>query len=255
MMSLQEHGPDTFVGVGPGYPWGGLYGGQIVAQALRAAALTVEDRLNVHSLHAFFIRRGEPGEPIRFEVDRLRNGSSFVTRSVVARQSTAAILNMSASFQIDEPGVDIQGADAPPFADPDGLEETTWSPMFARRYPMTRGAGRAVGWLRMLEEVGDEAGLQACALAYMSDDLPTEAVMALHPDLGSDWSEQGWMTASLDHAIWFHRPVRAEGWLLQDFCCDGLVKSRGLAVGRIFTQEGTHVASVAQEVLLRPPRP
>src|SRR3954447_2893715 len=93
MMSLEEHGADTYVGVGPQYPWGGLYGGQIVAQALRAASNTVDPAFRVHSLHAYFIRRGDADEPIRFEVDRIRNGRSFVTRLVVARQATGAILN------------------------------------------------------------------------------------------------------------------------------------------------------------------
>src|SRR5262249_31145841 len=108
MMTLEPHGPDTYVGVGPRYPWGGLYGGQIVAQALRAAAATVDADYRVHSLHAYFIRRGDHEEPIRFEVDRIRNGRSFVTRLVVARQAVGAILNMSASFQVDEPGPDAQ---------------------------------------------------------------------------------------------------------------------------------------------------
>ncbi|HEV3226738.1 MAG TPA: acyl-CoA thioesterase domain-containing protein, partial [Acidimicrobiales bacterium] len=107
MMNLEPHGPDTFVGIGPKYPWGGLYGGQIVAQALRAATLTVEPAFRVHSLHAYFIRRGDHEQPIRFEVDRIRNGRSFVTRSVIARQPVGAILNMSASFQIDEPAPDM----------------------------------------------------------------------------------------------------------------------------------------------------
>jgi acyl-CoA thioesterase-2 len=118
MLTLEEHGPDTFVGTGPRYPWGGLYGGQIVAQALRAAAHTVEDRFRVHSLHAYFIRRGDHSAPIRFEVDRLRDGRSFVTRAVVARQAGGAILNLSASFQVDEEAIDVQTAVPPAAADP-----------------------------------------------------------------------------------------------------------------------------------------
>jgi hypothetical protein len=133
MLDLEPHGPDTFVGVGPRYPWGGLYGGQIVAQALRAAAHTVEPQYRVHSLHAYFIRRGDHTEPIRFEVDRLRNGRSFVTRAVVARQSTGAILNMSASFQVDESGGDIDAAEMPAVRPPDAVEDDTWSPFFDRR--------------------------------------------------------------------------------------------------------------------------
>ena len=96
---LEPHGPDTFVGEGPRYPWGGLFGGQIVAQAFNAAARTVDTGLGVHSLRAYFIRRGDHTEPIRFEVDRIRNGRSFATRRVVARQAIGAILNLEASFQ------------------------------------------------------------------------------------------------------------------------------------------------------------
>src|SRR5512133_1394882 len=106
MMQLEQHGPDTWVGEGPRYPWGGLYGGQIVAQALQAAALTVDPRFLPHSLHAYFIRRGDHAQPVRFEVDRVRDGRSFVTRAVVARQSMGAILNLSASFQVAEAAVE-----------------------------------------------------------------------------------------------------------------------------------------------------
>src|SRR5215468_6530141 len=108
LFELEAHGPDTYVGVGPRYPWGGLYGGQIVAQALRAAALTVDEELAPHSLRAYFIRRGDHDEPIRFEVDRIRNGRSFCTRRVVARQAIGAILNLEASFQLPEATADLQ---------------------------------------------------------------------------------------------------------------------------------------------------
>ena len=108
LFDLEPHGPDTFVGIGPRYPWGGLYGGQIVAQALRAAAGTVDTGLSVHSLRSYFIRRGDHTEPIRFEVDRIRNGRSFSTRRVIARQAVGAILNLEASFQTPEAFRDLQ---------------------------------------------------------------------------------------------------------------------------------------------------
>jgi acyl-CoA thioesterase-2 len=252
MMALEAHGPDTFVGVGPRYPWGGLYGGQIVAQGLRAAAATVDPVFRVHSLHAYFIRRGADDEPIRFEVDRLRNGRSFVTRAVVARQSAGAILNMAASFQVDEEATDVQAAEAPPAPPPDSLPPTSWNPMFDRRSLRRLGAGRAAAWLRILDRPGDDPVLHACALAYLSDDLPTEAVVMLQPQV-RDSSEEDWMTASLDHAIWFHRPVQADGWQLHDLRCHGLLSSRGVAVGHDFSGDA-HVATVAQEVLVRPRR-
>lgn len=256
MMQLEPHGTDVFVGVGPRYPWGGLYGGQIVAQGLRAAAATVDEQLRVHSLHAYFIRRGDPEEPIRFEVDRLRNGRSFATRQVVARQSVGAILTMSLSFQVEEGGHDVQIAALPEVAAPDELESTSWSTMFDRRFAVPRAGedGRALAWLRMLDDVGDDPVLQACALAYLSDDLPTDAVVALHPERPaptSDAFEFGFMSASLDHAVWFHRPLAADAWHLHDITCHGYLSSRGLAVGHVLTPDGTHVATVAQEVLLR----
>ena len=255
MMNLEPHGPDTFVGIGPKYPWGGLYGGQIVAQALRAATLTVEPHFRVHSLHAYFIRRGDHEEPIRFEVDRIRNGRSFVTRSVVARQPIGAILNLSASFQVDEPAPDMQIAVPPPVPKPDALAGMNWMAMFERRFaPRADEKGRAVAWLRMVDEVGDDPAMNACALAYMSDDLPTDAVVALlYPDrVPGEWDgPHSFWTASLDHAIWFHRPLRVDDWQLQEFTCHGLISSRGLSVGHVFDTEGVHLATISQEVLLR----
>src|SRR6478736_6886894 len=114
ILDLAEHGPDTYVGVGPQYPWGGLYGGQIVAQALRAATLTIDEGFVVHSLRAYFIRRGDHNEPVRYEVDRIRNGRSFATRRVVARQPVGAILNLEASFQRLEHSADIETVSLPP---------------------------------------------------------------------------------------------------------------------------------------------
>jgi acyl-CoA thioesterase II len=247
----------VYVGVGPDYPWGGLYGGQIVAQALRAGAATVEEQFDVHSLHAYFVRRGDSREPIRYEVDRLRNGRSFVTRRVVARQAVGAILTMELSFQVDEAGHDVQIAGLPDVPGPDDLDGETWSTMFERRFATPRNAleGRGIAWLRMRDAVPDDPLLQACALAYLSDDLPTDAVVALHPERpgaeGGDAFGEGFMSASLDHAIWFHRPLVAHEWHVHDFASHAYLSSRGLAIGHVLTQQGTHVATIAQEVLLR----
>ena len=261
MMALEPHGPDTYVGVGPRYPWGGLYGGQIVAQALRAASLTVEPEFRAHSLHAYFIRRGDDSEPIRFEVDRIRNGRSFVTRRVEARQSIGAILTMAASFQVGEEAPEVQTAEMPSVPAPDELPSDGWSGIFDRRFAPARGLkGRASGWLRLTEAVDDDPSLHACGLAYVSDDLPTDAVVTLHPDAPdpSAWSTEvpdfesfPFWTASLDHAIWFHRPLRADEWQLQDFVCHGLMGSRAVSLGHVFTAAGVHVATIAQEVLIR----
>jgi len=253
MMRLEPHGSDTYVGVGPSYPWGGLYGGQIVAQSLRAAAMSVEDALAVHSLHAYFIRLGDADQPIRFEVDRIRSGKSFVMRRVVARQSGGAILNMAASFQAPEDSPEIQSVAPGDLPDPETVESDSWSPVFDRRsVARFEEPGRARSWMRMSEVLGDDPMIQSCALAWLSDDLPTEAVVALHPDRSAPGSEESpFWGASLDHAVWFHRPMRADEWHVHEFTCHGLMSSRGLALGHVFTRDGSHVATVTQEVLLR----
>jgi len=256
MMALEPHGPDTFVASGPRYPWGGLYGGQIVAQALRAAALTVDPPYRLHSLHAYFIRQGDAAEPIRLEVDRIRNGRSFVTRRVVARQSIGAILNMSSSFQVPEAAVDVQTETMPDVPPPESLPRDTWSEIIDRRLlPHDLGPGRVGAWVRLAEDLGDDPVLHACALAYLSDDLPTDAVVARHPDRPPPGTvDRPFWNASLDHAIWFLRPSRADAWHLHDFTCRGLVGTRGLSVGAILDRDGRHVATVSQEVLIRPRR-
>lgn len=262
LFDLEAHGADTYVGVGPRYPWGGLYGGQIVAQALRAAAFTVEPDLEPHSLRAYFIRRGDHTEPIRFEVDRLRNGRSFSTRRVVARQAVGAILNLEASFQRPEEAPEVQTIDAPHgLPTPDSLEGTSWTESFDRRWvpadalvePVRTGTGRTAAWMRVADELGDDQLLQRCWLAYLSDDLPTDAVVRAHPIYGElgDGAWEHVMSASLDHTVWFHRPVRADRWHLHEFTCHHVVGGRGLALGQIFDEQGVHVATVAQEVLMR----
>ncbi len=265
MMALEPHGADTFVGVGPQYPWGGLYGGQIVAQALRAAGLTVDPTFLPHSLHGYFIRRGDASEPIRFEVDRIRNGRSFCTRRVVARQSVGAIFNLSSSFQIHEEAADVQPVqlDAAAAGSPDVLPSDTWSHVFDRRsageWRTPAAEGRAMAWMRMLEDVPDDPLVRACALAYLSDDLPTEAAIAMHPDrvLVQDEGDfdRAFMSASLDHAIWFHRPIDPSAWHLHDLRGHGIMGARGLSIGEVFSRDGVHAATVSQEVLLRRIRP
>ena len=264
ILDLSPHGSDTFVGVGPQYPWGGLYGGQIVAQALRAASLTIDDGFDVHSLRAYFIRRGDQDEPVRYEVDRLRNGRSFCTRRVVARQATGAILNLEASFQVAEPSADIETVPmAPGLPAPDDLAQESWTTVFARAFvppaAMTvgrTGGGRAAAWLRATESLDEDRLYHASAFAYLSDDIPTDAVVRAHP-LAQLPEEERWkvmFSASLDHTIWFHRPMRADEWHLHDFTCQTFVGGRGLSLGHVFTAEGTHVATIAQEVLLRDSR-
>lgn len=259
LMDLESHGPDVFVGIGPSYPWGRVYGGQVVAQALRAAGATVDSDHRVHSLHAYFIRGGDFDEPIRYEVDRIRNGRSFLTRRVVARQSVGPILNLSASFQIPEDQADVQELEiAPGTPGPDDLSPDDWGPILQRRTIATPEVGLAHSacWLRVKPPVSDDPMMQACALAYASDDIPTEAASLSHPRRPSPTAEPGeydrvFVGASLDHAIWFHRPGRHDEWVLHDFRGQGIVGARGLAIGQLFGQSGTHLATVAQEILLR----
>jgi len=267
LFTLEPHGPDTFVGAGPRYPWGGLYGGQIVAQALRAAAATVDSELAVHSLRAYFIRRGDASEPVRYEVDRIRNGRSFSTRRVVARQAIGAILNLEASFQRPETDFSLQTvhmpADVPPPGAPD---RDNWTTSFDRyEVPSGQlsrpavGAGRTAAWMRVTDDLAEEPLVHQCWLAYMSDDLPSETVrqaLLEHEPPGTDHDTwwQGGFGASLDHSIWFHHAVRADQWHLYDFACHGYVGGRGLSVGHVFSADGLHVATVTQEVLVRTKR-
>lgn len=255
LFDLEAHGPDTFVGLGPQYPWGGLYGGQIVAQALRAAASTVDTDLEVHSLRSYYIRRGDHSEPIRFEVDRIRNGRSFSTRRVIARQAIGAILNLEASFQRPEPSLDLQTITMDRgVPDPDSLASQTWTSSFDRRFvpqnwPSPRaapGAGRTLAWMKVNAPLGEDQLLQRCWLAYLSDDLPTDSVQ-----VATHMVDDGRFAASLDHSMWFHRPVHADQWHLHDFTCHSFVGGRGLTIGHVFAADGLHVATVAQEVLMR----
>lgn len=249
MMSLEQHGADTYVGTGPSYPWGGLFGGQIVAQALRAAGHTVEDTFQPHSLHAYYIRRGDATEPIRFEVDRLRNGRSFVTRQVVARQSMGAILTMIASFQVKEESPEVQLCTIPGAPPPEELSDDSWSAAFERRtVTVPDEPSRSRAWIRMNSDLGHDPILHACGLAYSSDDLPAEPVSRIYPKSSPDDELSG---VSLDHAVWFHRPFRADQWRLEDIHAVELGNGRGLSRGYIFGQDGTHIASISQEVLVR----
>jgi acyl-CoA thioesterase II len=261
LFDLESHGPDTFVGTGPHYPWGGLYGGHIVAQALRAAALTVDDGMTPHSLRAYFIRRGDHTEPVRHEVDRIRNGKSFCTRRVVARQATGAILNLEASFQHGGTGDEVSRMTMPTgIPGPDELDGDAWTDWFDRRPvpaeavpPDPSGAGRILVWTRAAEDLGSDDLLNRCVLAYISDDFPADAVRQAFPDV-ADAPGNEYFIASLDHTIWFHRGCRADQWLLHDVGCTTLVAGRGLSIGRVFSEDGEHIATVAQEALFRPAR-
>ncbi len=251
LVHMEPQGPDTFVAIAPRYPWGRLFGGQVVAQALRAAQLSVDPDFHVHSFHSYFIRGGTSSEPVRLEVDRIRNGRSFITRRVVARQSNGAILNMAASFQKFEDAVDVQAFSPPDVGSPtDGIDDG-WGSMIDR-YKFDLEPGRQATWLRLLSEPLPDRQIKACALAFLSDAIMTGPARTVHPDnLSREDQRERYMGASLDHALYFHRPTEPTEWMLADVSSMGLRGSRGLSFGKIFDDNGTHLASVVQEVLMR----
>ncbi len=258
LMALEAQGDDAFIGRSPSYPWGRVYGGQVVAQALRAACATVAPDRFVHSLHAYFIRGGDSDLPIHYSVTRVRDGGSFATREVIASQSSLPIMQLSASFQIDESTVeaDVQEALMPrDLPRPESLPVVNWGPILERRAIELKHA-RAAYWLRVAGMKSMDPAMQACALTYASDDVPTEAANQSHPLRGGlPDTETAYFTtfvgASLDHTIWFHRPGRYEEFVLHDFQGFGVAGARGLGIGRIFSQDGVHLATVAQEILIR----
>ena len=254
LVTLEPHGPDTYVGITVKYPWGGrLYGGQVVAQALRAAIETVDPDRGVHSLHSYFIRPGTPDEPVRFEVERLRDGRSFSTRQVVARQSSGAILNLSASFQAPEDEADIAATVPDSLPRPEVLvdDDYSWGALLERR-KVTSPDGHLGYWIRLDADLGDDPAVHTCGLAFMSDAAPSRPARALHPGYaGREDDREFFVGASLDHSVWFHRPTRADEWHWFDARAHGLSGARGLVTADVFTEAGVHGASIAQQILLR----
>ena len=249
-----------------------LYGGQVIAQALAAAYRTVEDRV-CHSLHAYFIRPGDPKVPVLYQVDRARDGRSFATRRVVAIQHGEQIFNLAASFQVAEDGLEHQ-ADMPEAPDPETLpdERTRWAELAAHMpreraewmmrerplemrpvdpqnpvQPTVLPASQRV-WFRVRAAVGPDVALNQCLLAYASDMSLLGTCMRPH---GVDWNTRGMQSASLDHAIWFHHPVQVEEWMLYAQDSPSAAGARGFNRGSVYTRQGLLAASVAQKGLIR----
>ncbi|WP_062210637.1 acyl-CoA thioesterase II [Aureimonas sp. AU12] len=275
-LDLERLEENLYRGTSPDVGWQRIFGGQVIAQALIAAQRTVPADRPVHSLHGYFVRPGDPGVPVIYEVRRIRDGGSFTTRIVVAIQHGAAIFTLSASFQRFEEGLDHQitrpdvpGPDALPSGEALTVEILARAPEAIRRYwtrprpiefrPVStehyftdaKLAPEQRIWVRVLGEIGDDPALNAAALAYLSDMTLLDTSLFAH---GLSVFDARIQAASLDHAMWFHRPVRVSQWLLYAQDSPSSSGGRGLTRGSLFDEAGVLVASVAQEGLIRPRR-
>jgi acyl-CoA thioesterase-2 len=276
LLDLEAIEVNVFRGRSPDDQRQRVFGGQVAGQALVAAGRTVQPDRPVHSLHAYFLRPGDPSVPIVYDVDRIRDGRSFTTRRVVAIQHGQAIFNLAASFhQAEDDGFDHQ-LPAPAAPPPEGLAtfgerlepfKEQLGEWYSRPRPIdirhvadpphvTGGADRRPPcqqvWFRADGALPDDALLHACLVTYASDMTLLDSILLAH---GTSWLDPRLMGASLDHAMWFHRPFRADDWLLYDQESPSAFGARGLGQGRIFTRDGVHVVSVVQEGLFRIRRP
>ncbi len=257
LLDLEFIEDDVYRGGHPENARNRAFGGQVIAQALMAAGRTVESG-RVHSLHSYFLRPGEPSTPILFRVDRIREGRSFTTRRVVALQFGEAIFSMQASFHVDEsqrgaPDRHAQGAwsrnrpahgthpvDNPNVGDfllrrrPIDIRYLDGGPNLTDRPKVPREPRRQI-WMRADGALPDDQLLHDCIVAYASDMGLVEIMMRPH---SASWYDGSFMVASLDHCMWFHRPVRADEWLLYDAESPVTFGGRGLARGFIFSQDG-----------------
>jgi acyl-CoA thioesterase-2 len=273
LLALEKVEENLFRGQSQDLGWGRVVGGQVLGQALSAAAQTTPPERAVHSMQAYFLRPGDVNKPIVYEVDRIRDGKSFTTRNVKAIQHGRAIFSMSVSFHVAEEGLSHQFT-MPDVPRPDALpseaevKERVWQflPEPVRRYyererpielrPVELGRylgetskdGRFHVWIRATGRLPDEPAIHQCVLAYASDMTLLDAALIPH---GRSVFSEDIMAASLDHALWFHRPFRADEWLLYAQDSPNLASSCGLSRGLIFAADGRLVASVSQEGLLR----
>jgi acyl-CoA thioesterase-2 len=270
LLDLEPIEVNIFRGLSPDESRQRVFGGQVAGQALVAAARTVADDRQVHSLHGYFLRPGDPTVPILYEVDRIRDGRSFTTRRVVGIQHGRAIFNLQASFHVQESGLDHQ-LPMPDGPDPESLPDfksrleryrDVLGDWYERPRPIdTRYVeGDPIGrrhrtpqprqrvWMRADGDLPDDPVLHACVVTYASDMTLLDTTLLPH---GVGWADDSVQMASLDHAMWFHRPFRADEWLLYDQITPSTYGSRGLASGWIFTRDGRLVVSVMQEGLIR----
>ena len=278
LLDLEEIDLNIFRGQSPHESLQRVFGGQVAGQALVAAGRTVDEQRPVHSLHAYFLRPGIPGVPIVYEVERVRDGRSFTTRRVIAVQRGRTIFNLTASFHLPETSVEHQvpmpdvpdPESLPKLADeirghlgslPDPLERMARRQAFDLRYVerLRWNASELEGveprsgvWMRAIGSLGDDPLVHTCALTYASDMTLLDAVRIPVEPL---WGPRSFDTASLDHAMWFHGPFRADEWFLYQQESPIAAGARGLARGQIYDREGKLIVSVMQEGLFRPHDP
>jgi acyl-CoA thioesterase II len=264
ILDLEQIEENIFRGRSPQVGWQRVFGGLVVAQALVAAARTVEGRAP-HSLHGYFLLPGDPAVPIVYEVDRIRDGTSFTTRRCNAIQHGRAIFSLSASFQIEEPGLEhaismpkVALPESPPseaemlqrFGAMSEAIRRWFAQVIEIRYDRHEaGALEQNVWLRAIGSLPTDPAIHRAVLAFLSDMTLLDAVLGAH---GHSVFDPGLQVASLDHALWFHRPFRADDWLLYAQDSPTSRGARGFARGLLFAHDGRLVASVAQEGLIRP---
>lgn len=273
LLRLERIEENLFRGQSQDLGWGAIFGGQVLGQAVSAAAQTVSEARTVHSLQSSFLRQGDARRPVVYEVDPLRDGSSFSTRRVLAIQAGKPIFALTASFHVEEPGYD-HSARMPEVSGPDGLESeleaarrnlanipepfraiaTAERPIEIRPLvhtnplrPKPLPPSRQL-WYRARGPLPDAPGVHRYLLAYASDFNFLTTAMLPH---GVSWLTPGLQVASLDHAMWFHRPFRFDDWLLYDVESPSASGARGMVTGRFFGRDGKLVATVAQEGLMR----
>lgn len=273
VLDLERIDVNIFRGVGPQVSPQRVFGGQVAGQALVAAGRTVDPGRRVHSLHGYFVRPGDSTKPIIYQVDNIRDGRSFSVRRTTAQQNGHTIFFMSASFHTGESGgLEHSEALSPPAPPPEevpslvdrladqperlGIWARTPRPIDVR-YIGESGyvasgerpaANRQRVWMRCEGTLPDDPLLHVCVLTYASDLTLLDSVLNRH---GQVWGPGGYLGTSLDHALWFHRPFRADEWFLYDSESPSAADGRGLATGRFFTADGGHIATAVQEGLLR----
>jgi acyl-CoA thioesterase-2 len=265
---------DIFTGVSQRMPLGRVYGGQVLAQSIVAAERTIPEGRSVHSMHGYFLRPGDASSGITFSVDRIHDGRSFSTRRTQAFQEGVPIFSMIASFQDEDPGIEHQAQMPDGVPDPEDLPDLedhlaglhpvskrlfTDRPVDLRHVPspiyltvQSERVPRQAVWMRTRRAIPDDPAVHRAALAYLSDMTIQESILRAH---GVAWATPGLKVASLDHAMWWHRPGRVDDWMLYVQESPSARGGRGLATGRIYSRDGMLVASVAQEIMVRVPAP